>query len=395
MESKVQHRMEKLAIRRFSVLIWCFVLVWGGGCGAGDAAHKAPFVGQTRIALNDPNLFFSPYNWFLDGTQSAITTQPGAYLTVGFQSPHISLDIDTSALASLPSSAMPVLRWQIDKGPLQSYQFAAGTMEIPLNLAPLADGKHLCKVWFVAADYRQDRWIVPVEAVRITGLTLDAGGTTVAPTLQNKRILFFGDSITEGERTESALHGPTHDDDATHAFPYSCANALGAEFGVVGVSRQGWTIAGYDSSNVPTFPAAWSMQFADKRREFAPEPDYVVVVQGVNDQNAEAKVAQVQAAIQSWLEAARTAMPTSRLCLVVPFSGFEREAITQAVHAYKAAHLSDSRVFLIDLGASAQAGLSDPSGASSPRSHDGLHPDAATSQALGTQLAAAIQSVAP
>ena len=385
-------------MRRFGLLIGCLLLVWCAGCGGtGDALspHYTTVVTGTRVALGDPNLFLSPYNWSLNGTAAATTAQPGAYLTAGFQSANVRLDIDTSFLAALPNRGGPRIRWQVDSGPTQTYRLAAGDAQIPLNSNTLAAGNHTCKVWFVAADYRQDRWKVPVEALRITGLTLDAGGSSVAPTLLANSVLFFGDSITEGVRTESAHGDPVQDDDATHAFPYTCAAALNAEFGVVGVARQGWTIPGQDGSNVPAFPATWPFHFAGKPRAFSPGPNYAIVMHGVNDAISPADPNQVKAAVQTWIGAARTAMQTSRICVVVPFSGFEREAITQAVQAYKTAHTSETKVFLIDLGAAAQSGLTDPSGQPSPHSHDGIHPDAATSQALGTQLAAAIQAAAP
>jgi hypothetical protein len=384
-------------MRRFGILTLCLLLVWSGGCGSGDALfpHYTTVVAGTRILLNDPNLFLSPYNWSVAGTTSATTTQPGAYLTAGFQGTNVRLDLDTSSLAALPNRGGPRLRWQVDSGPMQTYQLSAGDAQIPLNSDTLSAGNHTCTVWFVAADYTQDRWNLPTEALRITGLTLDTGGTTAAPKLLTKRVLFFGDSITEGVHTESAHGDPIRDDDATHAFPYTCAAALGAEFGVVGLARQGWTIPGQEGSNVPAFTTAWSFHFTDKPRAFSPAPDYVIVMHGSNDAVSGANPANVKAAVQAWIGAARTAMPTSRLCICVPFNGFEREAITQGVQAYKVAQPSEKNVFLIDLGVSVQTGLTDTSGQPSSRSHDGLHPDAATSQALGTQLAAAIQVAVP
>lgn len=384
-------------MRRFSLVILSLLLAWCGGCGSGDALSPryTTVVSGTRIALGDANLFFSPYNWSIEGATTAVTAQPGAYLSASFQSANVRLNIDTSSLSSLPNRSGPVIRWQVDSGPTRTYHLAAGDAQIPLNSDSLGAGTHTCKVWFVAADYAQDRWKLPLEALRITGLTLDTGGVTVAPTLLARRVLFFGDSITEGVRTESAHGDPARDDDATHAFPYTCAAALGAEFGVVGVARQGWTIPGEDGSNVPNFATAWPLHYTGKSRAFTPAPDYVVVMHGVNDALSPADPNQLKATVQGWLAAARAAMPSSRLCIVVPFNGFEREAITQAVQAYKTAHASDTKVFLIDLGVSVQTGLTDPSGAPSLRSHDGIHPDAATSEALGAQLAAALQAAAP
>ncbi len=384
-------------MRHIGFLLLGFLMVWVGGCGSGDALspHYTIEVEGTRIALSDPNLFFSPYNWSVDSTNTAITAQPGAYLTGSFQSADVRLNVDTSFLATLPNRSGPLLRWQVDSDLTHTYQLAAGDKQIPLNSGSLAAGTHTFKVWFVAADHTQDRWQTPLEALRVTGITLDVGGTTQTSTQRAKRILFFGDSITEGVRTESAHGSVAIDDDATHAFTYTCAAALNAEFGVVGIAQQGWTVPGQPGSNVPIFFDAWPFHFSGKSRTFSPSPDYVVVVQGTNDALAPADPNHVKAVVVNWLVAARSAMPSSRFCIVVPFGGFEREALTQAVQAYKAAHATDTKVFLIDLGISVQAGLSDPSGAPSSHSHDGIHPDAATSQNLGTLLATALQTAAP
>jgi len=384
-------------MRRFGLLLLCLLLAWCGGCGGGDALspHYTIAVSGTKIALNDANLFFSPYNWSIDPTTAATTIYPGAYLTGSFQSTNVRLDLDTSALAAAPNRGGPVIRWQVDGGTTHTYKLASGDVQIPLNTNLLATGTHTFKVWFIASDFAQDRWNLPLEALRITGLTLDTGGVTVAPTLLTKRILFLGDSITEGVHTESA-HGDTAiDDDATHAFTYTCASALSAEFGVVGVARQGWTIPGQDGSNVPKFPDAWKFHYSGKSRAFTPSPDYVVVVHGTNDALSPADPAQVKATVLSWLVGARTVMPTSRIYIVVPFGGFEREALTAAVQDYKTAHASDTHVFLIDLGVSVQTGLTNPSGMPSQHSHDGIHPDSATSAILGAELAAAIQDTLP
>ncbi len=312
-------------MRRSGMLALCGLLLWCAGCGTGDALfpHYTTVVTGTKVALDDPNLFLSPYNWTVNGTTSALTTQPGAYLSAGFHSTGVRLDIDTSSFSAVPNRAGPRIRWQVDSGPVQTYQLVAGDAQIPLTTDTLStSSNHTCKVWVVSSDYTQDRWKLPVQAVKITGLTLPLGGTTIAPTLLAKRILFFGDSITEGVHTEAARNDPIHDSDATHAYTYPCAAALGAEFGVVGMARQGWTIAGQEVSNVPAFPASWQSYFQGKPRLFTPPPNYVIVMHGVNDFLAPADTTQVKTIVTNWIAAARAALPAARLCLVVPFNGF-------------------------------------------------------------------------
>jgi lysophospholipase L1-like esterase len=246
-----------------------------------------------------------------------------------------------------------------------------------LNAAPLAAGKHLLSVWYVAGSVNQ--FTLPIQ-----GLLIYDSGATSLPPLRARRILFFGDSITEGVLTEGGPFQALHTNDSTHAYPYPCAAALNAECGVFGVAGQGWTLS---PSPLDTLKAlSWVHS-----GESIPDPDYVAVMEGANDRFAGADPGKVAAAVQAWLTAARSMFPASRLYMIVEFGGFERAPVTTGFQAYQGAS-RDPNAFLIDLGPAAQQGLTGFTAGGTLQSFDGVHPNAATSAALGAQLAAAMQA---
>src|SRR5579884_86726 len=342
-----------------------------------------------NIHTDDPNWFFSPYNWCRIDAQYAETTHTGAYCKLTFSGTNAGLALDLSPLAGVPVSSWPMIRWQIDQDPPQNHLLVPQDAHLPLNAAPLTAGQHTLTVWVVGNDLSQDRWVQPVEVARITGLFVD--GSSSASPLLPKRILFYGDSLSEGEFTEK-LSSAWHDDnDSTHAYTYTCAAALNAEFGVVGFCGQGWVVSNASSSNhVPPLTATWNCQSNGVPRVFLPAPDYVVAMEGANDTFAGIAPDRVRDAVETWLGKARAALPASKIFLVVEFGGYDRDALTQAINAY-CAPTGDTNTYLIDLGPSADTGLGGHVSGGTAQSYDGVHPNAATSQALGTRLGQAIQ----
>ncbi|HZT43825.1 MAG TPA: GDSL-type esterase/lipase family protein [Chthonomonadaceae bacterium] len=371
---------------RKSIYLLALALLAANGCGGGGASQSTGSPSEqtttlTRVvAVNDPNWFFSPDNWFRSGANFAETAQPGAYFKIGFTGTQIALRVDPAVSLQQSTYSRPIIRWQIDGDPPQDHLLQPEDHSIRFNVTPLAAGQHTLSVWYVACDGN-------TFTLRIQGLEMDAGGKTSLPPLRAKRILFLGDSLAEGVRTEPPSPLAQHGNDSTHAYPYSCASVLDAECGVIGIAGQGWTL----------YPSPLdALNTIAKRNVGAstPGPDYVVVMEGANDAFAAANPGNVATAVQYWLIAARSLFPASRLCMVVEFGGFERAAVTKGFQAYQTtAH--DAHAALIDLGPAAQQGLTGFTAGGTLQSYDGVHPNARTSEALGTQLAAAIQAAVP
>jgi lysophospholipase L1-like esterase len=222
------------------------------------------------------------------------------------------------------------------------------------------------------------------------------GGTasTLPPALRAKRMVFFGDSITEGVATVSQSSNRLISDDATLSYAYACAARFDVEFGVVGFAGWGLTVSVASGANVPPFIDAWADQFDEQPRSLDPEPDYVVVMLGANDHlSGLPQPGHVRDAVAAWLPNARDAFVTSKIFIVVEFDGFDRGEVTDGFCAYQLAAGFDPGTYLIDLGQAAQYGID--SGfvtGTTPTSYDGLHPDAARSAILGGWLADAIRA---
>src|SRR5262245_22916114 len=69
------------------------------------------------VPVSDPNWFFSPYNWYVNGDRFAETQNTGAYFKVGFTGTRAALAVDVAMLDGVPASQWPLIRWQIDDAP--------------------------------------------------------------------------------------------------------------------------------------------------------------------------------------------------------------------------------------------------------------------------------------
>jgi lysophospholipase L1-like esterase len=327
----------------------------------------------------------SPYTWRMDDI-AMISVNPGSYLRINFTGTSAALGVDTAALgtASTPAGQYPRVRWSIDAGAWQTAQLTSGQSSLTLGTG-LAAGAHSLEVHFLAAYYAGDRWTTPVQALRVTGLTLAAGASVSAPTPRAGLLIAYGDSITEGAWCD----GPPTDlttyatyQDATDSWARHVADALGCEYGIVAFGSQAWS--GTGAGNVPPLPDSWDLYSAGQSRLttglFSPAPDYVLCNMGANGGLASA------ATLTTWLGNVRTAAGSSaRIIVVVPFGGTGRANITSGYNAYVAAYPSDNRVHLIDLGT--VAGITATSGDPTFRATDGLHPDPQGHALLGAMVA--------
>jgi lysophospholipase L1-like esterase len=378
-------RFHRLNLRLLAVAAFATVVV-----SSSSASVRAAGSATRTVAVSDSNWFFSPCNWHANGSAFAESQNPGAYFAIGFTGSQASLTLDVSMLDHVSAASWPRIRWQIDENTPEDHRLKQGDSLLPLDSNDLSTGAHSLRVWLIANEIFVDRWLVPVENFRVTGLVIDADGATFAPSLRPQRILFFGDSISEGLDTESGSGKYINDSDATHAFTYACGAALDAEFGVVAFAGQGWNIALL--SNAPPFSASWSEQFDGQPRSFSPAPDSVVVMMGGNDALF-GDLGGVAAAVTTWLGDVRATLPGTKIFFVVEFGGYARDEVSRGFEDYQAA-AHDENAHLIDLGAAAEVGLD--AGfvkGGTAQSYDGPHPTAGRAAELGAMLAGAIQAV--
>lgn len=291
------------------------------------------------FGVTNTNIFFSPYNWFSDGAGSmqsnnvkgsstyAWSNNRGSYMrfkaTVG-ASGSIKLNVDTTSLASVTNAAgCPNLAWSVGGGAEQTVLLASGNTQVTLATG-LTAGTYEVFLAFRSVYITQDGdiagcYTTPNNRVQVTGIELSTGGTLSAPTLKSKRMIVFGDSITEGDRS-MALTRSAISQDAKRTYGWFLAEALDAEVGIIGWYGQQWSF----------FATSWNKQSNANSRLVGglllPAPDYIVINYGENDGNP----GPATTAVNPVLTAIAAAAPTAKIVLNVPFSGKARTNLALA-----------------------------------------------------------------
>ncbi|MBL8236061.1 MAG: hypothetical protein JNM66_01475 [Bryobacterales bacterium] len=314
------------------------------------------------VQILDPAIFLSPYNTTAKGEW----IYPGAYLKTTFTGTSAALHFDTPGY----QGAAPKFRWSVDGEPLRTGQ-ATARLTLAEGLRP---GGHSLVVYLAATDANYDRWSEPRQMVRLRALELDDGATVRRPRgLRKKRVVFFGDSITEGawnlgdsyRVVEKKWVEWVKHSDATQAWPYYLARSLNAEYGVMGSGGMSWLRPSH--SNIPPLPESWRFHYKGLAREWRERPDMVVVNMGTNDGERD-----TTAAAARWLGEVRREWPRARIVLLIPFGQQNKARLLAA---------AESGAEVIDLGPAFAEGLN-KYGAGSAASFDGLHPNAVTSERL-------------
>lgn len=339
--------------------------------------------GTVQVAYNNASVYYSPSNWDDRGTFMS-SANPGAYAKVAFSGTSIAVKVDVSAMASasLPSGSYPIVRTVIDNVAFVDTQLtSAGN---PITRSGLTAGAHTLDVYFLAADINNgDRWVTPVNAVRITGFTLDSGASVSAVSKRSKTALFFGDSIWEGYLAAGTVTTqPVGNNNLLTTVP-AIAKAFDAEYGVIAFSGQGYQQAG--NNGAVAFPSAYASYSSGRSRLvgglFSPAPDFIFVQHGTNGTTTQANV-------QAMIANLRAAAPSARIMMIVPANGSARTQITAAVAA-----VASPTVNLIDIGSGYAAGIAAFGGGANLYSLDGLHPNPLSNAQVGAANTRVIQAV--
>lgn len=284
---------------------------------------------SATFAVSDPSIYFSPGNWYSDGSGSmqitnihssstlAWSNMRGSYLkfraTVG-ASGAVGLTINTTTLSGLTPAGCPQIMWSINGGSLQSHTLVSG--ETALNLATgLSAGTYEIAVWFRGVYITMDgdvaqNYTTPNNRFQISAINLSTGGTISSTTIRPKIQLSFGDSITEGDLSNGGPRSATSQD-ATLVYPWFLAESLNAEVGVIGFYGQQWS---WFNSSWPNYANGFSRLIGGL---LSPAPDYITVNYGENDGNPGPAASTVTAT----LAAVAAAAPSAKIVLLIPFSG--------------------------------------------------------------------------
>ncbi len=373
------------------------------------AATSAP--ASVALAVSGPGHWCSPLNWDDDGTGNKLasgvragsttiwTANNGAEGRFSWVDPIgnlATLGIDTSSLAggSIPAASYPMVKFRINDGAYHVAQVqpgTAGAWALDVSVAGVSGpGTYTLRYVLMASSQAQPRWtptagVVPPNSLKVTGLTVAAGSTPVAPAVLGKTLVVFGDSITEGVEAQGTNSGDLVSNDSTAVYARALAASLGAELAAVGFGSQGWERSG--GGAVPPFKSAFPFYSAGRPRDFTPVVDYALVLHGTNDGLNNIADNLVTADAQAWLAAARAAFGTAtRIFLGIPAGGFKRAALTAAAAAYQAT-TPDAKAHLVDGGTALQAGLTAfVVGGTWAAPGDGIHPDAPTHARIAATL---------
>ena len=250
------------------------------------------------------------------------------------------------------------------KTPYFAYSIDGADMTRQLVTSPtlptVSLDEHIIRVVVDGVTEAEDKWIGE-RGFAFKDITVDSTGTVTGVLPKNKKIMFFGDSITEGIRVLN-MNADSDGNSATGAFPYIASTNLNAISYRVGFGGAGVTKGG--NGGVPSL-----INFIDNmtKNRLAPyyEPDVVVVNIGTNDFDAATDVFKSQyTAVINRLLIKYSGTP---LFIMVPFNGTRKSEITDITNNKKGVYMVDTTGWDIS-------------------TTDGLHPDVAGSIKAGTKL---------
>lgn len=322
-----------------------FVAVLLVACAAVSwlAIHQSTATSDFHNVLDSP-AFYSPYNWYISGNRLC-TNNPGAYLKARFTGKSFGLKVSTVELvkAGVPRSHYPRLIYSIDDGQLVDRQLRPGDTHLPLAKG-LDAGTHTIEIIFAGVFWNShDRWLVPVMALVVEGISIDQGATLQPPFTYPGRMLVYADSHGEGHEAIAATVNVSNQD-ASQAFPHLLGRAFKCEVGVVAYAGQGY-VKSVDGANLPALTATWDHYFKQGSRlvdgRFSPAPDFILTALGTND--AQLPDDQVQDAVKQLLTAWQSAAPEAKILVAQPPGQHKAESIRSATQA-----LANGRTFLLD-----------------------------------------------
>jgi lysophospholipase L1-like esterase len=360
-------------------------------------APSATAAVSTTIPVDSSAFVFSPGNWTGDegraGKVFRQTWYPGAYFRVAWESgnskPMAKILMDTSTYP--PNFKPPEITYDID-GVWKSKVPCAN--EVLIEEIKGA-GKHELTV-FLTQSQQKERWGSEgksgLNVLRATGLQVDAGSKAIPAAPDSKWALIVGDSITEGiGATELACY--------SHLVG-EALRTQGYEYGLSACGWSGWINKGDNPpGDVPGYYAITNSsngaggQYDDAASRWnkidgnhhllldskgrisaygniGQEPSLILINYGTNDSLHGSNPSDTKASIVQSLAALRKSAPAAQIIVLIPFGQYDAKELKEAVEIHKAAHQSDAKIAIIDLGPSVARTLAAKNGLMG-----GLHPN--------------------
>lgn len=324
------------------------------------------------IPVTDANVLngLSPYNWVCkeDSISSSVN---GASVTLRLKGTRqVALQVKGDHLTTRVPTRFPIIAWSVNGGTLQNHQLKADETSVPLA-SGVADP--VIELFIKGMSPFEDRFSgdVPGNAVKITGLAVDEGGSTMSPALLGKVWLNIGDSIMSGDGAAYAEKQGRPPDDAWAAsedgrasYGYLLAKHYGYRESRIAYGGYNWSGG---MANVPALTKLIDQRTSTVSRlqgeALKPAPDVVLINLGENGAPADTAV------IDALVKLRGRVGPTTKIIVMIPVSGRGRDGLIRAFNSYKSAG-KDAHADLVDPGRIAFATC------------DGQHPTAAGHEAV-------------
>jgi hypothetical protein len=313
---------------------------------------------DVTFTFPNPNIYLSPYTWRTSGT-SIIAPTGGAYIKgVVSGTTKIIANIDTSTVdTGAPAGDMPTIKVTIDDLPPTFVQFSVAGTQVTLA-SGLTTASHRYRLEMIGGYQRQDGWASNYYWTKINSLEFSSAAALSAPAISAKTAYIVGDSYLQSFFGGFPINGGTTGTttyyqlvDASLAWPKMVSYAMGFEFGQVGYGGTGLLATQTSTTGgAPAGPSSWNMYDSVNAKSFATPPDYLIEAWGINDHRGSFTTTQVQAAELSWLQAARIAMPTTKIFVLIPPGGQIGDAQNSAPIKAAVTAFADANTYVIDPG---------------------------------------------
>jgi len=334
------------------------------------AALTVKVSAATFVPCTDAAFSRSPYNWasvVVSSTNCIRAVNVGAFINPSFTGTSVIVNLNTSVTGNNYKFS-----YSIDGGALTEVSVFAGDTSKTLATG-LSDTTHTLLIMFTWAAGSDSRWIdsSPMLQMTVTGLTLDTGRQLIAKPLPARgRMLLYGDSTMEMPQ------------DGSQSYGIQLGNLLSILTGNCSFSGQTWEAT---VLTIPGLADSYNLIYQGQTRSFTPEPTVILNNMGYNG-------TPTAPLVQATLEAIRAACPNAWINQSLPFQQAGKAANVAAIKAgvasYLAAHPSDTKLWLLDLGSAGQAIIDNPT-----YSADGVHPNAAGALALATLTAPLVKGI--